>query len=335
MSNTYGATVDFLNVSFRGDEFGRIAERPAEDFAHTLFSLLREQVQSLTFRERNGVYNYTRAWSLNRGALESDKPIMAGMIAFTPEKEHQLGWTNSGLLMSLSGAGCHGIDFKSFIQAVEEFSPRITRIDLAIDYYDGKVNYHTVEGLYQEGCFAPARGGMPRIQPIAPRRLSKDGMKKADGFSLYIGKRGATKVVRAYEKAHQLANVEKIPSIPFSKWFRVEFEVRAVSCEIPLEVFNDYDAFLTGIYPNLFPVLPPPNHIGDKEFTVRITRLDYHSPAAEVTIEHLKHYAKVSYGPLINVLKHQEKLSDEEIIAALLPDDLGKVPNRLNRQIPR
>ena len=58
MSDTYGTTIDFLSLSFRGDDFGRVQEKCPEELAGLLLSLLREYAP-FSYLPRNGFYRFS------------------------------------------------------------------------------------------------------------------------------------------------------------------------------------------------------------------------------------------------------------------------------------
>ena len=223
--------------------------------------------------------------------------------------------------------GCQHVNLSAIVERLEVYQPKINRIDLAVDYLDGKVGFDDMMALYESKAFAGGRGVYPRFNTIEPK--SEKG-EKAGGYTLYVGRRSSARFVRCYEKAYQLADCEI--DNPFGHWFRVEVEARAVKCTIPLSGVHQPDALLTGLYPRLFDgvTLPPPSHVNPANLS-DVLKLGYDSPQFVVSLSHLKNHAKKSYGGLFNVLRNDLGLSDAEIVSSLVVPE--KVPRRLSLPI--
>ncbi|EIJ41858.1 putative phage replication protein RstA [Beggiatoa alba B18LD] len=317
MSGDFGAQVDYLSLSFDADNLGGVH---ASGFLEFILDALRlAGVAFIADKRPAGIYGYERSYILNRVVLGGVSS--SGLIAYTDSTSSK---KNKGFYLSLSGLACLGLDVKAFIKQIQVFEPHITRIDLAVDYLDGLVNYDYVKQAYFSGLFNSG-GREPRHNVIEPKVHGE----KVGGYTLYVGKRGGAKFCRAYEKNYQL--LDEAVDNPFPHWFRLEIEARSVDCDIPLALFDDYNAFLLGFYPRLFSQLPTPSHVVPSDVSGVPLKLSFDSPQTQVNLAHLKHYARQSYGGLLNVMKHHLKLTDEEIVKSLLPSD-KRVPRRL--QLP-
>lgn len=324
-NNAYRANVDWLTVTFR--TFGVFIGGMA-GLMDTLLSFFNDE-QGLEFSAvPTGLvyYNYQTAFKLVRPAFGGES-VYAGMLAFTEHSEFKTGF-NQGLILSLSGVGCHKVDFAYFFELFAVLQPRITRVDFAIDYYDGEVSEEDIYRWFQEGCFAGKRGVHPTIGQISRRDI--DGLK-ADGTTYYVGNRGSTRLARCYDKTAQLTSLSSDDNnLPFAGWFRVEFEFRpAGRAVIPIECFSDVNSFLASAYPRLIPaVLPLPNHSLRSFSKSQDLPLRYINPQFDVSLYHLLAHAKRCYGGLVNVLKNHLNQSPEMIVEALIESDT--IPRRLH-----
>ncbi|ALG66444.1 replication initiation factor domain-containing protein [Beggiatoa leptomitoformis] len=325
---SYLPIIDFLVFSFKpqgaSDEIDNLSM--SELLEYCLSLLEQFGFKARLVKRPSGMYNYQESYIVERKTL-GNRFDVAGIIGITRAKKSDFTQYNAGLFISLSAVGCQHVDFSAILERLEIYQPKINRIDLAVDYLDGKVGFDDMMQLYNRGAFAGARGVYPRFNTIEPKAL--DG-EKAGGYTLYVGRRSAARFVRCYEKAYQLADCEV--DNPFGHWFRVEVEARAVKCTIPLEAVNAPDAFLTGLYPHLFNgvTLPPPSHVNPQNLS-QVIKLGYDSPQFVVSLSHLKKHAKASYGGLFNVLRNDLGVSDAEIVSSLVSPE--RVPRRLSLPI--
>jgi len=274
-----------------------------------------------------GKTRYSSGCRLTRLGLGHSR-VQAGLIYFTqPNVKKSF---NQGLYLSLSGAGCRGIDFARFVLAIKYLNPHITRVDLAIDYYDGLVTYEQIKRFYFDGYFSPIRGSSPQHKTHEP--LDTSGNKK-DGFTFEIGKRGAAKFVRAYEKGLAFsAKQNSIFSTNHGDWFRLEFELRSVAgYEIPLHFIDNIDGFFLGLYPRLFEFLPIPTHSPFSKSTSQPVKMSFHEMETQIHLSKAIHHCKRAYGKYINAMLNHLNYSPEKIVD-LLKSDENVLPKRL--QLP-
>lgn len=120
---------------------------------------------------------------------------------------------------------------------LESFGARLTRVDCAIDDYEGR--YLTIERMrewYAEGKFT-GQGRPPKAVFI-----SDEGNRT--GCTFYVGSRGAGKILRCYEKGRQLGD-------PSSPWVRVEMQLGNKLRELPWEILSRPADMIAGAYPAL------------------------------------------------------------------------------------
>jgi DNA relaxase NicK len=344
-SKHFGAFVDYASFSFQaknefpthnGDLIGGLT---VDKFVDYLRQVVFECGLNANYKKRSaGLYSYTYSETI----LITDpygKEHSAGVLAYSEKKEYiddrtgEITTYNAGAYLSLTGVGCVGFDFPLFIEKMAFAIPKITRVDIAIDYFDGLVDYQLVEELYKQNAFVSG-GRPPRQSEIAPKVLQENGdWLKAGGWTYYVGKRGNSKFLRAYEKGLQLFAISEDDLHPFPDWFRVELELRAENCIIPLECFNDLDAVLMGAYPNFFMKIPYPNGLENPSITdkslLAILKQIYVRMDEIVSFSHLLFWMRHSYGAVVNILKFDLGFNAEKIVELLLPDDIKRRPKRL------
>ncbi len=344
-SKHFGAFVDYASFSFQAkNEFptydgNLIGGLTVDKFLSALQSAVFECGLDVTYKRRAvGLYSYTYSETI----LITDhheQEYSAGMLAYSEKKEYidkktgEIIVNNAGAYLSLTGVGCVGFNFPLFIEKMGFASPKITRIDIAVDYFDGLVDYQLVEELYKKNAFISG-GRPPRYSEIKPQVLQENGdLLKAGGWTYYVGKRGNSKFLRAYEKGLQLFGFSEDDLHPFPDWFRVELELRAENCVIPLECFNDLDAVLMGAYPNFFMKIPYPNGLENPSITdkslLSILKQIYVRVDEVVSFFHLLFWMRHSYGAVVNILKFDLGLDAERIVELLLPDEIDRRPKRL------
>jgi len=345
MSNKLGAHCDWLTLSFSADEDGNIAGlTPAELAQHIFNTLQAHGLPSIVFKRRSVPFRrYKHAYTIHRPVAGSDTEddfIFVGTIAYSATHVFNNGNYNVGLSIELTSKGVseeYGFNPQAFFNDLMAYKPRITRCDIAIDYPLGDIDYQWVKSAYKQGLFASG-GARPLYSEIKPQRVGRDTNTpvKAGGYTIYIAKRGGAKHLRGYEKAYQLSGTEALENIPLSRWFRLELELKPAGvAEIPHDVLFDYDGVFAGQYPELYAVLPMPSsylcpQLVDTQSETYPIKLLYQKPEQQVSIQHLIHHANRCYGGLINVLKNQVQLTEQEIIDLLENDS---IPNRLKQPV--
>lgn len=318
-NNAYCAQVDYLTVTFKPTDACSMF-----DLKTKLLAFFNDkQAVDMSAVPVDGAYlNYRHTFKLGRPVF-GGKTMQAGWLAFTEKSSVKTSF-NQGLLLSLSGLGCHKVNFADFFHEFKELKPKITRVDWAIDYYDGEVSEKNIHEWFHAGHFAGRRGISPTLGAI--KRFDIDNVKSG-GTTLYAGKRGGSRFARSYDKGLQFCD-DEISSIP--DWFRVEFELRSAGrAKIPFECFADVDSFLASVYPRLVPdVLPLPNHSLRVFEKSQHLPLVYENPQFLVSIDHLTYHASRSYGALVNVLQNYYQQSSDDIVKSLIK--LGAVPRRLH-----
>lgn len=241
-----------------------------------LIKLSTDEKLEFTFQNRaRNAYNYSFVATIDNQQVCS--------IFFGAKNKHQ----NSRPQIHIEGRQCHFFDFRKFhhyIQILNE--PRITRIDIAIDFFDDTLTIEHIEQAHNNSEFKLPRSINPRIEPIG--QIQPDGTNP--GRTLYIGSKKSSKFVRFYEKGYQYFDFNKVEEIcqnwssnmddnpipdeldlymsltkgdrsvyrpelnndePFfpKDWIRAELQLRNTNSIIPMNAIIDTDDFFAGSYP--------------------------------------------------------------------------------------
>jgi len=236
--------------------------------------------------------------------------------------------SHSRCYVSFSGAGCkHWTDWHvELVRAIlVTHDARITRIDLALDFYRGEVTYEQAEQALIDGEFQ-LRAKKPSVD-----RMESSGPYGNKGRTLYVGSTKSSKRICIYEKG--LEQFGKLPA----KWLEqqteetvashrldgscgivgdvsvvdwVRAEVRYSNDDRDLDI-NDYDMliqrdrYFAGAYPFCARVIDIAD--GLRPLTL-LTE-------TETDIEKMIMNGKMSYGSLVHSMKAMGKTNDE-IVAA-------------------
>lgn len=251
-----------------------------------------------------------------------------GMIC-TDAKDHDRN------MLSLTGVGMSRIsdltDFAKGVQSLEQ--PRITRIDLALDFYTGQVSYEDCEAGLEQGDFIfPKTRTSPQVKRY---EVAQD--KRNYGRSLYVGK--SPKQHRGYEKGLQIwgklpDDIKKRfqPSAIFLEaewgcddrtlpdlWFRSEVQYNNADRVLPPEMLVERDEFYAGAYPWCAKIIGKTDGIRPKMIP----------PPEAATLLSQLNACKASYGPFIRALRVIRPDLPSDVILDLLCAD--KVSSSLLR----
>lgn len=211
------------------------------------------------------------------------------------------------LCIYLTGACCEHVNllddmanggiWYSLYLAMVRHSAKITRLDCAHDDLEGSHGgVDAAVGAYHSGGFTVRR--TPSV------RNSGDWIN-GHGRTFYVGKRDNGKLVRVYEKGHQLGDDESL-------WVRYELELHSKDRVIPLDAILRPAELLAGACSYMAGLLSTVTPTPVK--TVVKHRL-------RVALDKLVACCKSSYGRVINAMEGAG-LSSDEIIDSLRRDGL-------------
>lgn len=158
------------------------------------------------------------------------------------------GGQRNTFLVSLTGTGLAAAKpgweyrLRAFLEGIA-VAPKLTRVDVAHDCFDGEYTPLQAFHDYDAGLFRLSKS------PVDPEWDGRGNWKKKDleggdpkGLTAYVGVRTSGKFCRVYEKGKQLGS-------PDSKWCRVEVEFKSADRVIPFDVLTAPGAYLAGAYP--------------------------------------------------------------------------------------
>jgi DNA relaxase NicK len=255
-----------------------------------------------------------------RNFYQDSAPIMAYAWGGERPKGANLGYVAWGgnrnadgedtMCIHLTGQACESINLQdaqdgdtwaNLVAVLQDFTCKITRVDIAYDDLDGdQGGVAAAVGWYKQGLFT--NGGRP------PSLCQHGNWIDGHGRTLEIGKRENGKLLRIYEKGHQLGDRK-------SRWVRYELELRSVDRVIPAAALLCLDELLCGSYPAMnFVRCVKPLSVP----TIVKAKLT-------MTLDHLKHHASRAYGRLLNAMQGLGA-DPADIVASLRVDGL---PRRL------
>ena len=243
--------------------------------------------------EPKGIHGY--AWSSSLSAPDSQDRAIVAAGGANPET----------VLFSFTGGACSYLDLAELEKVLNEVGGRITRVDLALDDFEGLHTVHEVREAYLAGDFRN-RGQMPASEMGGPWDCPE---RWSAGLTYYIGKIRNGKTLCVYEKGKQTGD-------PSSPWVRFEVRLSRQDRDIPNDVLSKRAEYFFGSYPWLAHVADVPG-----EFLGLVTR-----EKTRISILHLVTHCKKSYGKVLNALRHLG-VSSGAIVANLASAGL---PSRVN-----
>lgn len=285
-----GAFVDWLNFTFKCTSFNEISD-------HCIVLKLSGHLTEIlgygvTSQRPTGLNCYKSSYVLGNNW---------GFVC--------IGGQNDTAMVSITGAGCMAAK-EGWEQRLFGFLPtlhraRITRIDLAHDFFEGDYTPDQALQDYHAGLFSLG-ARMPDIEQRG-NWVKPNGK----GRTLNIGNRTSGKMARIYEKGLQLGRGF---SELFPNWVRVEGELHNLDREIPFDTLIFPGQYLAGLYPAFDFINSQQSRIHTKKSTVKVTY--------DAAVNTLKH----QFGPLLNVMLAMEG-SPESVLDRVVREGM---PKRLN-----
>ena len=230
------------------------------------------------------------------------------------------------LLVSISGEGwlhaCPNAGDKlyAFLSRLNECGGdvRISRIDLAVEYYSGGPTHEEFEAAYHRGDFVRQRRHLdskdawPHYQVYGCVHTERG---RRAGITDAIGVRTSDLYLRRYDKGRELG-------APDSEWVRVELEMKSKDTLIQLDVL-----ILPETYFCQYPWL---RQLRDST----ATRLETKKKRAEIVVGDAERIIKTQFGKYLRVLR-QLADSDTDLLDRLQHDDPNAWPPRLAKIAPQ
>lgn len=216
------------------------------------------------FETANGMLGYKRSVNINLYGQ------VIGKIAY--------GSTHGRNYLQLSGTACKEIKdwqkFKHYLSVMKEV--KLTRVDIAADFYYGEVTLEYVRLAYDGGKFKLEKA---RTNPIYDLRQPIGGDGYPLGWTAYIGKRTGSKMARIYHKgAEQFGKMNRTDQeicmnnwqeigilnnkgepATMGDWVRAEIEYKSKDVELSPDILINTDEYFSGAYPYFKELLPLAN----------------------------------------------------------------------------
>lgn len=270
-------------------------------------SAFRLELGAPTGQRKNGYVDSAPILSPSVDPLSNGKASL-GYVAWGGN-QNRLG--QDTLCVYLTGAACEHLNlmdahpdydvWHGLYLALIRHGAKVTRLDCAYDDLAGSHGgIDSAVAGYHSGAFTIRR----------PPSVNQQGdWINGHSRTFYIGKRDNGKLIRVYEKGHQLG-------FPESPWVRYEVELHSKDRVIPLEAILRPSETLAGAAPYLASVLASVKPVPIKTTIKERLRL---------TIDKLVSTCSTSYGRLVNAMLGVGMTSDQ-IVSTLRRDGL---PSRL------
>lgn len=327
----YYTLVDTLSVSFPVDPI--LSKFSDQDDCLAVETYLKCFVEGITGHEfsiscpvlnrKKNFFNHSAnfdggfiAWGGNNTAINK-----AGVMTTRPEK----------IQIYFDSAGCYHLStvVEGEVSGLEilrdrllELEGKITRCDIAADFYNGELTIDEIEQAYKADKFTKT------MRPKAKRISDID--QQTDGDTLYIGNRANGKMLRAYEKGKQLGTID-------SQWVRVELELLAKDRDISPYILTDTASAFAQSYPYL-KELCETYEIKHQTWSAVVQNTKRKTASS---IEHQFRHAQRSYGKLITLASETfdsyglDSDANARLIVGLLHREVGQGLPRSLQHLPK
>lgn len=278
------ANVDWLNATFEQPDI-----TPQELVAHLSRILRRPVTGQETGRGMFGFEN-----QIELVAHVGSRKQHMGALALGGESQRGR-W-----LLQITGAGCGLItDWRGVREMLDSLGATVTRLDLAVDFLQGEYTVDDAEGMYREGGFT-SRGRPPSISHAGDWYNNR-------ARTLYVGNAKNGKLLRAYEKGHQLGDAN-------SPWVRFEVQFGNRDRVIPLDALIERDKYFAGAYP----VLQQLVDVAEPE------RIATQQTDGETTLAHLLTHLRRTYGKAIDAMSATDGFSIASLVEVVRVNGLPR-----------
>lgn len=223
-----------------------------------------------------------------------------------------IGGQNGTILIELTGKGCTAAKdgweqrLYKFLNG-HAYSPRITRCDVAKDFYGEEISPDTAWAAYQNGEF-DKRGKRPLVAQIG-----SDWLNGTDnGKTLGVGSKNSSCYCRIYDKAKEQGDTSGM------FWTRFELQFMGKNCLIPLDILLQPGQFWGGA----FPICERLQNFGSAN------RYLSSEKRMQVSIDRVQEVAANQAGRAVNMML-QLGMTADEIVERLRRKD-GALPERVN-----
>lgn len=276
-------------------------ERLASE-ANAILEVFVKSIFGLTYNSLNGL-----RWYSHGGTILNDRTICG---------QYGYGMHQGSITIILTGGAFIKFysqqDFKQlkkkFILELGNRKAVIKRLDIAVDYLDGRFGLDHALQAYEDGLFTTS-GTKPGLREVKSH---------GKGDSMYVGSKEGMRTMLIYEKGKQLGSTD------YPHWIRWELR----SCEtrdssIPIAAIKFPCSYFVRSYPKLTPNLDVPS----KGIDIRNGRKKRAEVDAGMAIEDTFENIRNSYGPAIDWFLNKG-LSLEELVRMIRrPGNFARLQN--------
>lgn len=303
-------------ISFTCEETTEILEQ--------FLKILLPKAIAIPLNHGQSGYKYLKELSING--------LIIGRIGY--------GSSHGRNLFTLTGKGCSLIDFSLFAHWFNLLNePRISRVDIALDFFHGEVSHDMIMQAYSEEKFKPLKSSInPSINVIT----SNDSEGNNLGRTINIGNKKSSKFIRCYEKGleryakltknlqpHERESffnkidyllcsdlIEGGAETKLLDWYRLEVQYGNADRVLTIETITNRDNYFSGAYPFCEEMLKV-------ERAIPVRKPNGLEVDIEQTFSHIRH----QYGSFITTML-QMGMTPEEVLAKIVN---GKTSQRIIR----
>ena len=218
------------------------------------------------------------------------------------------------ILIELTATGCQAAS-DDWEKRLFEFlayatRPKITRVDLALDFFNQEYSPEQAYEDWQNDKFT-----CHHMRPDGDRHGSDWDSNNGKGKTFYVGTRQSGKFARVYNKAAEQGDYSGL-----NHWTRFEVEFKAKGGYVlPLDVLVNSGQYFCGSYP-----------VCEQFQDYQVKRMDTSLKRFDYSWEHMLKFAKQQVGRVVNAIKfYRPDWSDAEVLEVFTPDH-KHLPKRLD-----
>lgn len=296
-------------VSSNNDDMVKIMERLMRDAMG--YQLLEVRARA----SGNNGYEYSAQVVV---PVDKGREPNVGIMAWGGESQ------KGTVYVSLMGAGCELISsMQHFADTFIALDAVLTRVDTAIDDYDGVFTLDDVKQWYAAGVMATS-SAWPKYKYISDENEYCNSGMSFGGSTIYVGKKENGKEMCMYEKGKAMGDA-------FSNWLRFEVRLYKKDRILPWDMIVNPTNYVRGFCPAFDAAFSVVSLITDRIKTIK-KKLD-------TSLQHLVYHMQRSYGAVLNLLSrdlhhksvlHGADLSVEQVShKVLLAVQVMKTPKRV------
>lgn len=299
------AFIDTLSFTFHTsaiDDWAKLNSRPFP-FTNRDFVILWSQIAHSIFG-----FGISSEYSVGKGRFYDERWEMSAEGILYGQM--YIGGQNDTVLIEINGTGCNvaldGWENRLYDFLKTAFRARITRCDIAKDFFNDEISPDSAFEAWQNGEFSK-RGKAPLVA-----KLGSDWENKTkNGKTLVIGSKHSSVYTRIYDKAKEQGDKSGV------LWTRFEQQFMGRNCILDLDILLNPGQFWGGSYP----ICADLQESGEKTRNVATLK------KLEMSIEHCKQVAANQVGRAVNMMLGLG-MTDSEIVEHLRNKD-GLLPARV------